>query len=204
MATITEVTLTPKMIFPSTKMMAVNKLITEGSLTRLINKLIDTDTYIIPPADIDYTSSINVDQVGTLVSLPATVTNTAEVEFSMHGYYFNLGTFADVLSLFTADNTKLVAEIYIDNTIPDYPELAGEVDTEDSDEYTYTNLVKLYLLNETDDSSDIPEDENIQTEYTERYLIDLVFKHGGAFYYPINNFAKFRSVSILDIDGGVI
>ena len=29
----------PTMVFPSTKMESVNKLITEGSLTRLINKL---------------------------------------------------------------------------------------------------------------------------------------------------------------------
>ena len=36
-----------KEMFPSTKTKTINKLITENSLTRLLNRLLDVDSYII-------------------------------------------------------------------------------------------------------------------------------------------------------------
>lgn len=126
--------LLPSMVFPSTKMNSVNKLITEGSLTRLINNLIDTNSYIIPPASANLTeySLLNNETV-------VPVTNTSEsIEFILGGYYFNLGSIKDIfkhysdnVSPLTSGQYFLSAQIFIDDSGIDYPhsyypELRGE------------------------------------------------------------------------------
>ena len=266
----------PEMVFPSTKMETVNKLITEGSLTRLINKLIDTDTYLIAPKDIDFSQVINVDQVGTLVSIPITATtNNDELEFVMHGYYFNLGSVTDIVGQsMTSGNKKLIAEIFVDVTNPEYPELGSQrdavidspeisvnwdnsptLDAEyrdksivniytiaskegepdeiytvnyntttyalsvtfddgyDSDTYIvkyvdYSVLINLYVIEETADPeeivSSVPTSDESFDEIHDRYLIDLAHRHDGAFYFPLQSFAKFNGASIMEIDGGIV
>jgi hypothetical protein len=122
----------PNMIFPSTKMEAVNKLITEGNLTRLINTLIDTDKYVIPPEGTDFSVTKNIDG-HTLISLPADTANT-HLEFAIHGYYFDLGAISNAISTIIAQQPssstyKVVAQILVDTTVPNYLELFGEEDS---------------------------------------------------------------------------
>ena len=86
----------PTMVFPSTKMESVNKLITEGSLTRLINKLIDTDSYIIPPDSADLSNYTNTDY-GTMIEVENTKSDN--IEFLLHGYYFNMGNINNLVTI---------------------------------------------------------------------------------------------------------
>ena len=124
--------ITPNMVFPSTKMEAVNKLITEGNLTRLINTLIDTDRYVIPPEDVDFTTPTTISGY-TLISLPSNTANS-HLEFAIHGYYFDLGTIGNVISAITEQQPsgstyKLSAQILVDTSVANYPELFGEEDS---------------------------------------------------------------------------
>ena len=132
----------PNMVFPSTKMEAVNKLITEGNLTRLINTLIDSDKYIIPPEGTDFinTKDVVLNLGGnaeryTLINLPINYASS-HLEFSIHGYYFDLGPIGGETGVISAIQRqspssniyKLSAQIFIDTTVPNYPELFGQTD----------------------------------------------------------------------------
>lgn len=123
-----KVNINPSMVFPTTKLEAVNKLITEGNLTRLINNLLDTDSYLLPLPDLSFDEEniIQDADAGTLVAVPDTAA-LAELEFVLHGYYFNLGTIASLSTSFTGSaNKKLSVRIIVDTTDADYPELFGE------------------------------------------------------------------------------
>lgn len=134
MATASVFHILPNMVFPSTKMEAVNKLITEGNLTRLINKLIDSDSYIIPTSSTNFSTPTSIklsDTTETLIPVGLSTEDTEDLEFVMHGYYFNLGKIGDVISTGEmSDNQKLIARILVDISNPNYPELFGETDIE--------------------------------------------------------------------------
>lgn len=130
--------LQPNMVFPSTKMDSVNKLISEGSLTRLINKLIDTDSYIIPPNSAVMNNYVNTD-VGTMLEITDIADD--EMEFLLHGYYFNMGRIRQLVNnaenIANSDinqnelngNLFITASIFIDNDAKNnykFPELFGE------------------------------------------------------------------------------
>ena len=116
-----------KEIFPSTKTKTINKLITENSLTRLLNRLLDVEGYIISsefPTDVS--NNYNYIPVTDLLS-------QSDLEFCIRGYYFNLGAFTGVLgkiqtqygTLGAGDVIK--ASIYVDEiSNPEYPELYGQ------------------------------------------------------------------------------
>lgn len=122
-------------IFPSTKTKTINKLITENSLTRLINRLLDVDGYIITS---EFPEGI-LDQITKNTKDYIKITDTlldANCEFSIRGYYFNLGSYRnlfsnaayqDLLSNPTDIETEksITASIYISNDT-EYPELYGQ------------------------------------------------------------------------------
>ena len=121
----------PNMVFPSTKMEAVNKLITEGNLTRLINKLIDSDSYIIPTSSTDFSVPTSIKLSDTTETLIPVGLETEDLEFVMHGYYFNLGSISNIINTGEMSNDqKLTARILVDISNPNYPELFGETDIE--------------------------------------------------------------------------
>lgn len=132
MANSTAFHIQPNMVFPSTKMEAVNKLITEGNLTRLINKLIDSNSYIIPMSTLNFSAVNNSLPNETLVVVPAN-SATEHLEFIIDGYYFDLGELSSVMSTTEWQQAtapvKLTAQILIDTTVENYPELFGETDT---------------------------------------------------------------------------
>lgn len=126
----------PQMLFPSTKMDSINKLITEGNLTRLINKLIDTDSYIIPPKGIDLSDYVSIDS-NTVVKVDTNI-SYEDLEFVINGYYFNLGPIHYLIysakeeilnSQLSLNNFILSAQIKISTDSENggkYPELFGE------------------------------------------------------------------------------
>lgn len=119
-----------KEMFPSTKTQTINKLITENSLTRLLNRLLDVDGYVITSEfPVEYKIN-NYDYIPIETGL-----STTNLEFCIRGYYFNLGSFEDIFSkildeydLIAGDVIKAV--IFIDDTSnPEYPELYGQDET---------------------------------------------------------------------------
>lgn len=125
----TEITITPSMVFPTTKINVVNKLITESSLTRILTSLLDNKTYIIPIDGVDYTNTIYIEYAGSVVEVENSIVSSS-LECIINGYYFNLGTITDIISKYISakhtGNGKLSARIVIDKTIANYPELFGQ------------------------------------------------------------------------------
>lgn len=273
-----KINIVPQMVFPTTKMESVNKLITEGSLTRLINKLIDTDSYIIPLStsfdanmETTYVSSIDT----KLIKIQD-ISFSDDIEFMLHGYYFNLGAVTDVIGPLR-DNQLLAARIFIDTTNSDYPELHGELDavndlasievTDDvvfeenqtvvPNEYltrpvhsvevivqtsssqnqnrgasynsethtitysgelstgetlvgykiyyvSYHTLIQLYVLDYNEPIPDPDTNSLVLPNSYDTYTMNLIYRYNGQYYFPMNNFAKFKFHSIESIDGGEI
>ncbi len=127
-----DIVIRPTNVFPTTKMNSVNKLITEGNITRLLNNLLDTDSYLIPTADSNFGSEVAWG--GNLQGLIKVEDVNFDLECVLKGYYFNLGPLSGesgILTQFgtqagTSSSALLLAQIIIDNTNPDYPELYGE------------------------------------------------------------------------------
>ena len=158
----------PTMVFPSTKMDSVNKLITEGSLTRLINKLIDTDSYIIPPDSADLSNYTNTDY-GTMIEVENTKSDN--IEFLLHGYYFNMGNINNLVTiaseLAVSDKNDISGNFFITacinvqtdaNNGGKYPELFGQ------------NLIKQTL------TQSFPTDPTIEESFLPKIPADLLDK----------------------------
>lgn len=122
-------------IFPSTKAKSINKLITENSLTRLINRLIDVDGYVIT----NELESILGEDITTDIPITQYVLNDVPFEFSIHGYYFAVDSLKDIIDQLAwnpSDNVihAVYARIFIDTGVEGYPELCGQ--------YTQTPIVQ--------------------------------------------------------------
>lgn len=102
-------------VFPSTRR-SVNqvsaRLMTEQSLVSIINKLIDTDGFVI--------------------TLDENLSNTACFDFNIHGYYFSISQLQDIINLYNDDESvmKIYGSIRIEKPITNnkYPELLGQDD----------------------------------------------------------------------------
>ena len=132
--------------FPTTKMESVNKLITENSLTRLINRLLDIDGFIITDGlaekdtgaignggkHLKINRNLGINEVNFQNDL---------FEFVIRGYYFSIdfSTIKNLMNSYISSHTPittstgLYARIFIDNTNPQYPELVGQTAYEDGD-----------------------------------------------------------------------
>lgn len=189
--------------FPSTKRASVNKLITENSVTRLINRLIDVDGYVITNglSDVDYTQDIPID---------AWSNNGADFEFVIHGYYFNISKSSDISGLAYLLNTtnfdfpsseqtehELKARIIIDNTDLEFPELYGQDDVEGK----YQGII-FYI---DTDEPELPDTSGNYIPY-DFTLVKYMQKDDGTWSrcIPLTSLFKFMSISISDIDGGEI
>lgn len=130
--------------FPTTKMGSINRLITENSLTRLINRLIDLDGFIITDGlaqkqpggseiignggkHLKINSNLRVDLDGADVIFSRDI-----FEFVIRGYYFAV-PYTDLINLILpntqqtpSETTCLYARIFIDNHSAGYPELVGQ------------------------------------------------------------------------------
>lgn len=129
--------------FPTTKMGSINRLITENSLTRLINRLIDLDGFIITDGlaqksddseiignggkHLKINSNLRVDLDSADVIFSRDI-----FEFVIRGYYFAV-PWQDLVNLILpnpqqtpSETTCLYARIFIDNNSAGYPELIGQ------------------------------------------------------------------------------
>ena len=158
----------PTMVFPSTKMESVNKLITEGSLTRLINKLIDTDSYIIPPDSADLSNYTNTDY-GTMIEVENTKSDN--IEFLLHGYYFNMGTINNLVTiaseLAVSDKNDISGNFFITACI--------NVQTDASNGGKYPELFGQNLIKQTLTQS-FPTDPTIEESFLPKIPADLLDK----------------------------
>ena len=117
-------------IFPSTKTQTMNKLITENSITRLINRLLDVEGYVISsefPADVS--SAIMSSNDNEYIPITGEITSK-DLEFNIRGYYFNLGQYSEVLTddsitKPSSEGGRLMASIYVTKDT-NYPELYGQ------------------------------------------------------------------------------
>ncbi len=167
----------PTMVFPSTKMDSVNKLITEGNLTRLINKLIDTDSYIIPPDSANMSKYTNTD-FGTMIEVETPKLDN--IEFLLHGYYFNMGNIDTLVTiasnLATSDKNNITGNFVISACINiqtdatnggKYPELFGQ------------NLIKQTLLESFPTDPTLEESflPKIPDELSDKPITKIMFSH---------------------------
>lgn len=113
-------------IFPSTKTATINKLITENSITRLLNRLIDVDGYIISSE-----LSVDVSNQYNYVEIDNDLLRSS-LEVCIRGYYFNLGTYESIIQAINNIYSDIEVgdvfqiSIFIDETNPNYPELYGQ------------------------------------------------------------------------------
>lgn len=129
--------------FPTTKMESVNKLITENSLTRLINRLLDVDSFVITDGLVE----ANTGSIGN-GGVHLKINNNLKMndidfqndlfEFVIRGYYFSapVDWLKNIINTYIGNysgdsSVGLYARIFIDNTNPSYPELIGQTAYED-------------------------------------------------------------------------
>lgn len=191
--------------YPSTKRASVNKLLTENSVTRIINRLIDSDSYVITNGleGVDYTQDI---PIGIWSN------NEADFEFVVHGYYFSISKGDNASGLhyllkstgFDPSDDKprtLYGRIFIDKTDPDYPELYGQDDV--GGKY---QAIQFYSSDQEaprrpDGGSDI------DYPFYDIPLVSYRLNDSQTTFercVPLSSLFKFNSKSIANIDGGEI
>lgn len=198
--------------FPSSKRASVNKLMTENSVTRLINRLIDVTGYVITNS-LDDNSPVNDIPIESWLGL-------SEFEFVIMGYYFSIivpgsGTDAEQANnsglMYLLNKTgfrnftpgeehTLYARIFIDRTDKNFPEVYGQ----DTDESEYRGII----FYQGDEAPPLPPDGAGMTDYDYYDLILVQYKmqENGNYSYvvPLDSLFKFNSKSIANIDGGEI
>lgn len=191
--------------FPSTKRASVNKLMTENSVTRLINRLIDVDGFVITTGlkDIDFLHDLPIDDW--------LAPEASDFEFVIRGYYFSISSENNVSGMSyllsstqfnPSDETEhtLYAGIFIDKTDKNFPELYGQDDVQGK-----YQAITFYI---DSDSPDPP--QGLDDGEYKFYSLPLVKykqqENGGEWsrYVPLTSLYKFSSASISSIDGGEI
>lgn len=114
-----------KEIFPSTKTQTINKLITENSLTRIINRLVDVESYVITSEFDNSTIETALNNAGQEDYIPVANMMNKDLEVCIRGYYFNLGTIEDFISKYSGIGSMLGVAIYVSDDT-EYPELYGQ------------------------------------------------------------------------------
>lgn len=110
-------------VFPSTRRdnkQVSARLISESSVVSMINKLIDTDGYVITP---DNDEDI--------------IEDSTMLEFNIHGYYFAIAQTSLLRSKFPSSN-NIYANIYLDE-VGNYIELQGQ-DFDNNDVWEYRGV----------------------------------------------------------------
>lgn len=114
-------------VFPSTKTQSINKLITENSLTRLINRLINKESYVITHDEEWESLDLNQD---ILVGSSNGFNPEKPFEMCLGGYYIGVDSLNSIISDAnwnpTSEGETLYAFIQIDKTSANYPELIGQ------------------------------------------------------------------------------
>lgn len=187
--------------FPSTKRASVNKLMTENSVTRLINRLIDVDGFVI---------TTGLTEANFVNDLPIDVWSnvTADFEFVIRGYYFSIASDNSTSGLYyllaaagfqPSDEQEhtLYAGIFIDKTDNNFPELYGQDDIHG--EY------QAIVFYKDEEIPDPPQGLDKYSFYS-LPLVKYIQQENGQWgrVVPLSSLFKFSSASIANIDGGEI
>lgn len=192
--------------FPSTKRASVNKLMTENSITRLINRLLDVDGYVI-------TNSIelNPEEIGTSkvdgIIQDKWTTKELPFEFSIRGYYFCIdkeNAESGIQNLINQANFKytgqgehtLTAYIFIDTTDKDYPELHGQDIVESTGAAAFITFL-------ADGETPVVPNSLATTTY-EMHKLDVLKYVDGTYFVPYESLFMIDSRSIATVDGGEV
>lgn len=192
--------------FPTSKRKAVNKLMTENSVTRLINRLIDNDSYVI---------TTGIDGANSVDDIPVDNWIGHDFEFIIKGYYFSIlkekdnPTSSGLAYLIREMNFnfegstephRLYARIFIDKTDPNFPELYGQDDSDN----VYKSI--NFYIDEEEISYPVGYDSS-NLEVYDAHLLSYIprsLDHAPGNFVTLDCLAKFSSRSIADIDGGEI
>ena len=220
--------------FPTTKRNSVNKLLTENSLTRLINRLIDKDGFIITEGlrspSFQSGDRGNLLDFNTNIKLRDVDFENNILEFMLRGYYFSVNL-SDLLSsdkgvnwehyvtTYGQDTTPfgLYARIFIDATDPNYPELLGQ-EAYDEELETYKG-VQFFVC--SIDNKPSPSHPSIPTDaqttlpiglgsdyfYYDLLLLEYINNDSSVSkdtYIPFSSLNKFNTHTVEKIDGGEI
>ena len=110
-------------VFPSARRMNKQvsaRLISEASLANIVNKLIETDGFVITPEPEPIEGDADSQKYALMGFIPSN-----PFEFNVYGYYFNAVTAQKILNLFSGQSVDTIyANIYLDSTsVPNYVEL---------------------------------------------------------------------------------
>lgn len=193
--------------YPSTKRASVNKLLTENSITRIINRLIDNDSYVI-------TNGLDGIEYGEDIKVGEWANSQADFEFVIHGYYFSINKGDDLSGLHylmqqthfdqLSDNSPhtLYARIFVDKIDKKYPELYGQKDESSTGKYQGLVFYQDYENIVYPDGGSA-EDYDVYDAPLVSYMSDDN-ENSYFFAVPLNALFKFGSQSIKNIDGGEI
>ena len=192
--------------YPSTKRASVNKLITENTVTRVINRLIDKESYVITNGlrGVDFSTDIPVVEWGL-----------ADFEFVIHGYYFCItpdeaskSGLSYLLSQVPMDRSldpnsehTLYARIFIDKIDKNFPELYGQEDVAESYraiQFFWDNQEVVYP-----DGDPETKDFDFYDAPLVRHMSDDAGTTWGNFV-PLTSLFRFVSQAIENIDGGEV
>jgi len=184
-------------VFPSSRRMNKQvsaRLISEASLANIVNKLIETDGFVITP---EPETGDYVDQ-GFNPEEP--------FEFNVHGYYFYVDTAQNIIDSFAGtDPQKIYANIYLDKTTdPNYVELAGQDDY--INETGYEQDVLYYKGLTFSDTDLTAEGSEPQADYSLKLFEKEQLPSSGTYGWvvPIESRLKFLYTFALGVDGGEI
>lgn len=174
-------------VFPSTRRFNTQvsaRLLSESSLISLVNKLIDTDGFVITPDD-ETTGYIDT---------------SITFEFNIHGYYFMVDRAQDIIDLFSSSNTtEIYGNIYLD-TVGNYTELKGQ-DVEVANVSRYQGVT--FSAVDLSDASQAASASEDQADYS-LLLFTRESAASSLWEVPVESRIKFNSGFALGIDGGEI
>lgn len=194
--------------FPTAKRGSKNKLITENSVTRLINRLLDVNGYVIT------TDVPDIAEYSRGIPIYLWENGCLDFEFVIRGYYFCV--YADkeaslsglqYLINSTGFNAKggttehsLYATIYIDKTNPNYPELYGQ----ETPDYSPDKWMAVQFT--IDEEQPVPPSSSDNFEAYTFLVVRHMQNDKGVWgkYIPVESLFKFTSKSIQNIDGGEV
>lgn len=163
-------------VFPSTKRGSYQpsaRLMSEASLVNIVNKLIDTDGFVVTPDEDVVTTNSSGTITGQVTNKP--------FEFNIKGYYFIVSSLSDLISGF-GSYTNIYAKIHL-NTTDNYVELAEQ---DDDNQYKGINFV-----------TSVPSSPSAGD-----YYLWLLAKPGSYWVVPIDSRVKFVYDFAIGVDGG--
>ena len=165
-------------VFPSTRrgMKQVSaRLMSESSFVNIINKLIDTDGYVITP---------EIESIGN-------IDFTEPFEFNINGYFFSVDRANRITALFPYAQT-IYANIYLDDA-GNFKELKGQDFDVSASNWQYQGV--------NFSSTDLTQDQSSPADFS---LLLFVKNNSNAWTVPVESRVKFDYAYALGVDGGEV